>query len=71
MRYAGHIAVLFSGTLFVGALLLIELGRRLGIRRLARDPEGARTGISAVEGSLFGLLGLLIAFTKGDDIGFL
>ena len=63
MRYAEQIAVLFSGTLFVGALVLIEVGRRIGLRRLAKDPEGARTGISAVEGSLFGLLGLLIAFT--------
>jgi len=56
-------AVLFSGTLFIGMLVLIEVGRRVGARRLANDPEGARTGVSAVEGSLFGLLGLLLAFT--------
>jgi hypothetical protein len=58
-----QISVVFSGTLFVGMLVLIEIGRLAGARRLTRDPEGARTGISAVEGSLFGLLGLLIAFT--------
>jgi hypothetical protein len=52
-----------AGSLFVGVLVLLEVGRRLGARRLARDPEGARTGVSAVEGALFGLLGLLIAFT--------
>jgi hypothetical protein len=46
-------------------LLLLEAGRRLGKRRLASDPEGARAGLGAVEGSLFGLLGLLIAFTFG------
>jgi hypothetical protein len=63
LGYAEQFAVLFSGTLFIGMLVLIEVGRRVGARRLAQDPEGARTGISAVEGSLFGLLGLLIAFT--------
>ena len=63
MRHEELYAVLFSGTMFLGMLALIEIGRKLGSRRLQRDPEGARTGISAVEGSLFGLLGLLIAFT--------
>jgi hypothetical protein len=63
LRYAEQFAVLFSGTLFIGTLVLIEVGRRIGVHRLKQDPEGARTGVSAVEGSLFGLLGLLIAFT--------
>lgn len=55
--------ILFAGGLFLGMLLLLELGRRIGTRRLAQDPEGARQGVGAVEGALFGLLGLLIAFT--------
>lgn len=49
--------------LFVGMMSLIELGRRLGQRRMARHLEGARAGLGAVEGAVFGLLGLLIAFT--------
>ena len=49
--------------LFFGMLLLLELGRRIGARRLAQDPEGARAGVGAVEGAVYGLLGLLIAFT--------
>ena len=49
--------------LFLGMLLLLELGRRIGGRRLAQDPEGARAGVGAVEGAIYGLLGLLIAFT--------
>ncbi len=57
------IGIVFAGSLFVGMLVLLEVGRRIGARRLARDPEGARTGVTAVEGALFGLLGLLIAFT--------
>jgi len=55
--------ILFAGGLFLGMLLLLELGRRIGNRRLARDPEGARQGVGVVEGALFSLLGLLIAFT--------
>src|SRR5262245_4867072 len=53
----------FSLLLFAGMLFMLELGRRLGARKLAADPGGARTGVTAVEGALFGLLGLLIAFT--------
>ncbi len=44
-------------------MLFIEIGRRIGARHLAADPEGARTGIGAIEGAVFGLLALLIAFT--------
>jgi hypothetical protein len=62
-------AVVFAALLFVGMLALLELGRRIGARRLARDPEGARTGVGAVEGALFGLLGLLIAFTFSGAAG--
>jgi hypothetical protein len=53
----------FAAGLFFGMLALLETGRRLGVRRLTADPEGARQGVGAVEGAVFGLLGLLIAFT--------
>src|SRR5216117_2664330 len=53
----------FGASLFLSMLLCLEIGRRLGIRRLARDPEGAMAGLGAVEGAVFGLYGLLIAFT--------
>ena len=53
----------FAGGLFLGMFVLLETGRRIGARRLAKDPEGARQGVGAVEGAVFGLLGLLIAFT--------
>jgi len=56
-------ALAFTVALFVGMLLLLEFGRRIGIRRLARDAEGARAGLGTVEGAIFALLGLLIAFT--------
>lgn len=48
---------------FFGILALFELGRRVGKRRAAEDAEGARAGLGAVEGAVYGLLGLLLAFT--------
>jgi len=57
------VAALTAIGLFGGALILVETGRRIGIRRMARDRDGARAGMGAVEGAVFGLMGLLIAFT--------
>jgi hypothetical protein len=48
--------------MLAGTLGLLEVGRRFGIRRLAQDPEGAKAGAGAVEGAVFRLMGLLIAF---------
>ncbi len=56
-------AALLAVGLFVGILFMLEVGRRIGARRLALDPQGARTGTGAVEGAIFALVGLLIAFT--------
>ena len=47
--------------LFCALLGLEVVGCRMGARRLERDPTSAR--VSAIEGSIFALLGLLIAFT--------
>ncbi|WP_434560436.1 DUF4239 domain-containing protein [Pseudomonas sp. Z5-35] len=49
--------------IFIAIVLGIEVGRRVGNRHLAQDPDGARQGIGAIEGAVFGLLALLIAFT--------
>jgi hypothetical protein len=49
--------------MFVGSLALIEAGRRLGLRRLAQEGTGAMAGLSAIEGAVFALMGLLLAFT--------
>ena len=55
--------LIFAAALFLGMPLLLEAGRRLGTKRLAQDSEGARQGFTVVEGAVFSLLGLLIAFT--------
>jgi hypothetical protein len=49
--------------LFLGMLLFLEIGRRIGERWIAKDHDAAKQGLGAVEGAVFGLLGLLIAFT--------
>lgn len=49
--------------LFFGMLAVLELGRRIGQHRLATDGAGSNTGLGVVDGALFGLLGLLLAFT--------
>src|SRR5262245_64828837 len=49
--------------LFVGLMLCVEAGYEIGRRRWARAPQGAGAGSAAVEVAVFGLLGLLLAFT--------
>ena len=56
-------ALLFTAGLFLGMLVCLDIGWRIGVRRLARDPEGAIAGVGIVEGAVFGLLALLVAFT--------
>jgi hypothetical protein len=61
-----HATLFLVGTplvLLIGMLVMLEIGRQVGLRRNARDPEGAKAGIGPLEGSVFGLLGLLLAFT--------
>jgi hypothetical protein len=57
------VAILSGAALFLGMLTASEVGRRLGAAQLTRDPEGLTKGAGAAEGAVFGLLGLLIAFT--------
>jgi len=56
-------ATLIASLLFFGMLTLLEAGRRIGVKHSAHDAEKARAGLGAVDGSIFGMLGLLIAFT--------
>ena len=60
-----HTVIVFVSTvgLFLGMLLCLEAGRRIGIRRLKEDDGAAGEGIGAVNGAVFALLGLLISFT--------
>jgi hypothetical protein len=55
--------LLFSLLLLIGMLLLLEIGRRLGVSRRPKEAEGKRGGLGTVEGAVFALFGLMIAFT--------
>jgi hypothetical protein len=56
-------AVGIALAMFVSSLVLMEIGRRLGARRLSDEGNAAMAGLSAVEGAVFALMGLLLAFT--------
>ena len=55
-----RIGLAFVLVLFVAMLVQLEVGRRIRLRHIA---EGEPGGLGAIEGALFGLLGLLLAFT--------
>lgn len=55
--------VFFSLVLFFGMLILLETGRRLGVWRRPKESEGERGSLGTVEGAVFALFGLLMAFT--------
>lgn len=55
--------LLFAVLFFTGMLVLLETGRRLGISRRSKESEGERGNLSAIEGAVFALFGLLMAFT--------
>ena len=56
-------ALLYAVLLFFGMLILLEAGRRLGIRRRPKESEGERGSLGTVEGAVFALFGLMVAFT--------
>ncbi|HZD42144.1 MAG TPA: hypothetical protein VE131_15580 [Terriglobales bacterium] len=62
MNHAVTVLLVTLG-LFLGMLIFLEIGRRIGIRRIKEDAKVAGEGIGAVDGAVFALLGLLIAFT--------
>ena len=49
--------------LSLGMLLMCEIGRRIGIRSIRKYASGLAKGTGAAEAAVFGLLGLLLAFT--------
>jgi|SRR5438132_154416 len=53
----------FTFGLFLGMLLFMEIGRRIAVRRMREDTGAAGEGVGTVDGAVFALLGLLIAFT--------
>lgn len=63
MEHFTIVSTLLALGLLCGMLLFLEAGRRIGARHPIIAEEGGAAGIGALEGSIFALLGLLIAFT--------
>jgi len=59
MFFAAAIAALF----FVSSLFVLRWGQRLGLRHRKRGGTDSTAGLASVEGAIFGLMGLLLAFT--------
>jgi len=59
MLFAVGIAVVF----FVGSLAALRLGQYLGLRHRKRSGTEGMEGLATIEGAIFGLMGLLLAFT--------
>jgi hypothetical protein len=54
---------LFAALLFAGMLVMLELGRRVGIKRRPKESDSERGSLSTIESALFALFGLVVAFT--------
>jgi hypothetical protein len=56
-----HIGLGLGIVLFIGMVVMVELGRVFG--RRTKSDEGSQPGRTAIGGAVYGLLALLIAFT--------
>lgn len=54
---------LFAISLAVGIMVLLEVGRRVGARKIAEEGAAAAKGLGSIEGAIFGLMGLILAFS--------
>ena len=57
------ISAAIAAGLFLGILLCLEMGYRLGQRAVAKDSKASHEGIGVIEAAVFGLLGLLLGFS--------
>jgi hypothetical protein len=62
-HYSTAFAAYVCLALVAGMMIAFAVGRHAGLRHRRIDADGARSVSGAVEASIFGLLGLLIAFT--------
>jgi hypothetical protein len=56
-------ALLFALLLLAGMVIMLEAGRFLGVRRRPKESDGERGNLGAIEGAVFALFGLLMAFS--------
>ena len=56
-------ATFVAAVFFVGSLISLHYGRHLGLRYRNHKGADITAGLATVEGAIFGLMGLLLAFT--------
>ena len=57
-------ALAVAAAFFVSSLILLNFGRHLGLRYLKQQRDATNmAGLATVEGAVFALIGLLLAFT--------
>src|SRR5262245_12368693 len=56
-------SLIVSGFLFAGIIAMWEAGRRIALYRREVDFDAQNQGIGAVEGAVFGLMGVMLAFS--------
>ena len=60
----GFFALAIAAAFFASSLILLNYGRHLGLRYLQQKKDAANmAGLATVEGAVFALIGLLLAFT--------
>lgn len=56
-------APIYAAILFFGMVLCVEVGRRIRMRQAAAGLQGQLPGHAAIEAAVFGLFGLMVAFS--------
>lgn len=64
----GLFTVAVAVAFFFGSLALLGYGRKLGLTYLARTGATSMTGLAAMEGAIFALIGLLMAFATSGAL---
>jgi hypothetical protein len=57
------LAMAVAAGLFIAVLAFLEIGRRVGCAALSKEAKEPAPGAGAIDAAVYGLLGLLIAFT--------
>jgi hypothetical protein len=57
------LALALAAGLFIAVLVFLEIGRRIGCAALSKESKESASGAGAIDAAVYGLLGLLIAFT--------
>src|SRR5262245_22608617 len=63
-----YLPFIYAISLFISMLVGLELGRRYGLKSSIEEPEKASGSKRIIEGTFFGLLSLLLAFSFSGAI---